>query len=138
MRSSSLFIATALLLVSAVPSQAGRIRRGPTSSHHKASKLVGTKAAAEHPRAIEDARAQQIQGALVKAGYLQEASGHWDATSQAAMEKLQGDNGWQTKLVPDSRALIKLGLGPGSDSAVATSAMPATVPTGEDAVTGAK
>jgi hypothetical protein len=27
------------------------------------------------------------------------------------MEKLQGDNGWQTKLVPDSRAIIKLGLG---------------------------
>jgi hypothetical protein len=27
------------------------------------------------------------------------------------MEKLQADNGWQTKLVPDSRAIIKLGLG---------------------------
>jgi hypothetical protein len=28
------------------------------------------------------------------------------------MQKVQADNGWQTKLVPDSRALIKLGLGP--------------------------
>jgi hypothetical protein len=28
------------------------------------------------------------------------------------MEKLQADNGWQTKIVPDSRAIIKLGLGP--------------------------
>lgn len=28
------------------------------------------------------------------------------------MQKLQADNGWQTKLVPDSRGIIKLGLGP--------------------------
>jgi hypothetical protein len=28
------------------------------------------------------------------------------------MEKFQADNGWQTKKVPDSRAIIKLGLGP--------------------------
>ena len=33
------------------------------------------------------------------------------------MEKLQADNGWQTKLVPDARAIIKLGLGPGSTPA---------------------
>ncbi len=34
----------------------------------------------------------------------------------AAMQKLQADNGWQTKLVPDSRAIIKLGLGPAHDT----------------------
>jgi len=28
------------------------------------------------------------------------------------MVRFQGDNGWQTKVTPDSRALIKLGLGP--------------------------
>jgi peptidoglycan hydrolase-like protein with peptidoglycan-binding domain len=57
-------------------------------------------------------RATQIQSALIRSGYLSgEPSGHWDAETQAAMEKLQGDNGWQTKLVPDSRAIIKLGLG---------------------------
>jgi hypothetical protein len=28
------------------------------------------------------------------------------------MQKYQSDNGWQTKLMPDSRAIIKLGLGP--------------------------
>ena len=28
------------------------------------------------------------------------------------MQKYQGDNDWQTKVLPDSRALIKLGLGP--------------------------
>jgi hypothetical protein len=30
--------------------------------------------------------------------------------------KFQADQGWQTKLTPDSRALIKLGLGPSQDS----------------------
>ena len=28
------------------------------------------------------------------------------------MQKYQADQGWQTKLMPDSRALKKLGLGP--------------------------
>jgi hypothetical protein len=32
------------------------------------------------------------------------------------MQKFQADNGWQTKLMPDSRAIIKLGLGPSSSS----------------------
>jgi hypothetical protein len=35
------------------------------------------------------------------------------------MQKLQGANGWQTKITPDSRALIKLGLGPQQDQAFA-------------------
>jgi hypothetical protein len=34
------------------------------------------------------------------------------------MQKFQGDNGWQTKITPDSRALIKLGLGPQQDAMV--------------------
>ena len=38
------------------------------------------------------------------------------------MEKLQADNGWQTKLVPDSRALIKLGLGPSSAATAGSAA----------------
>lgn len=75
------------------------------------------------PRGIDNARATQIQTALIKAGYLTgQPSGHWDASSQAAMEKLQSDNGWQTKLVPDSRALIKLGLGPSAAPAVGATA----------------
>lgn len=75
------------------------------------------------PRGIDNERATQIQSALIKAGYLSgEPSGHWDASSQAAMEKMQADNGWQTKLVPDSRALIKLGLGPNAGPDVASDA----------------
>jgi hypothetical protein len=58
-------------------------------------------------------RATQIQTALIKQGYLSgEPTGTWDEQSIAAVRKLQSDNGWQTKIVPDSRALIKLGLGP--------------------------
>ena len=64
-------------------------------------------------RAIDDQRATQIQTALIHSGYLTGTpSGHWDEQTEAAMTKLQADNGWQTKLVPDSRAIIKLGLGP--------------------------
>jgi hypothetical protein len=36
------------------------------------------------------------------------------------MQKFQADNGWQTKLMPDSRAIIKLGLGPSQASSVPT------------------
>lgn len=76
-------------------------------------------------RGIEPQRAQQIQDALIKAHYLSgPASGHWDASTQAAMEKFQADHGWQTKLVPDSRALIALGLGPRDDKPAAVAAPP--------------
>jgi Putative peptidoglycan binding domain len=85
--------------------------RGPTSP-----KLYGKRAPKTKPlgqRAIDDQRATQIQTALIQSGYLTGApTGHWDTQTEAAMTKLQADNGWQTKLVPDSRGLIKLGLGP--------------------------
>jgi len=62
---------------------------------------------------MEPQRATEIQEALIKAGYMSGTpSGHWDSESQAAMQKLQAEKGWQTKLTPDSRALILLGLGP--------------------------
>ena len=73
-------------------------------------------------RTIDDSRATQIQTALTGAGYLQgEPTGHWDSSTQAAMQRYQSDNGWQTKLMPDSRAIIKLGLGP--SNSVASGAM---------------
>ena len=58
----------------------------------------------------------------MKSGYLTESSGHWDATTEGAMRKFQADNGWQTKLMPDSRAIIKLGLGPSHNTSVEASA----------------
>lgn len=62
-------------------------------------------------------RATQIQTALVRYGYLAGTpTGSWDTTSIAAMRRLQSDHRWQTKLMPDARALIFLGLGPGSEA----------------------
>ncbi len=53
---------------------------------------------------------------MIRQRYLDgQPSGKWDAATEAALRKFQGDQGWQTKTVPDSRALIKLGLGPSKD-----------------------
>jgi peptidoglycan hydrolase-like protein with peptidoglycan-binding domain len=61
----------------------------------------------------------EIQQALIREHYLSsEANGKWDSTTQAAMQKYQADQGWQTKLMPDSRALKKLGLGPDYSGAI--------------------
>ena len=58
-------------------------------------------------------RVREIQAALIREYYLKgRANGHWDERSQRAMACFQSDNRWQSKVVPDSRALIKLGLGP--------------------------
>ena len=58
-------------------------------------------------------RAQKIQEALVREHYLHgDPSGVWDNSTQTAMQRFQADHGWQTKMIPDSRALIALGLGP--------------------------
>lgn len=62
---------------------------------------------------IDPDRAREIQQALIREHYLTgDPSGEWDARTQTAMERYQSDNGWQSKVTPDSRALIKLGLGP--------------------------
>jgi hypothetical protein len=65
---------------------------------------------------IDGERAEQIQEALIREHYLTgEATGTWNTASEDAMRRYQSDHGWQTKEVPDSRALIKLGLGPSND-----------------------
>lgn len=70
-------------------------------------------------QAIEPARVTEIQQALIREHYLNgEANGKWDSTTEAAMQKFQADQGWQTKLMPDSRALKKLGLGPDYSTAI--------------------
>jgi hypothetical protein len=109
----------ALALAVALPASASHSRRGPTS-HMFVKKRQ--KHGLKHIDSITPDRAIEIQTALVKAGYMAgEPSGTWDTASEAAMQKFQGDNGWQTKITPDSRALIKLGLGPDSTSETATS-----------------
>jgi peptidoglycan hydrolase-like protein with peptidoglycan-binding domain len=74
------------------------------------------KSAKRGQQKIDSERTQQIQEALIKQHYLTgDATGKWDANTEAALRKFQSDNGWQNKTVPDSRALIKLGLGPSHD-----------------------
>jgi hypothetical protein len=65
-------------------------------------------------QAIDEARTLEIQQALVREHYLLdgEATGEWNQATRDALTRLQGDNHWQTKIVPDARALIMLGLGP--------------------------
>jgi hypothetical protein len=98
-----------------LPASATRVRRQATAGHwrkhhRKKHKLQGQ-------RAIDPQRAAEIQAALIREHYLQgNATGAWDAQTQAAMQKFQADNGWQTKVTPDARALIKLGLGPKQDA----------------------
>ncbi|HVA64460.1 MAG TPA: peptidoglycan-binding protein [Terriglobales bacterium] len=84
----------------------------PVKRPAPARRLARRRAVARPPLGIAAARAAQIQQALVQAGYLHHASGHWDASTAAAMKKYQADHRWQTRYVPDARALIALGLGP--------------------------
>jgi hypothetical protein len=85
-----------------------------SSSHAKgkhSKKTAGWKKRGQQK--IDPQRAREIQEALIRQNYMEgTATGTWDDSSQKAMEKFQADNGWQSKSVPDSRALIKLGLGP--------------------------
>jgi len=93
-----------------------------TSSHAAAASHKHGKHARHAPkpvgqRGIAPERATEIQNALIRENYLAgTASGQWDAETETAMQKYQADHGWQTKLTPDSRALIKLGLGPSTAS----------------------
>ena len=64
-------------------------------------------------QAINEDRTTEIQEALIRSHYLQgQPTGMWDDGTREAMRRYQSDNGWQTKILPDSRALIKMGLGP--------------------------
>lgn len=91
--------------------------KSKTSHSNSHSTSHGKKTAKKRgQQAIDPARAREIQTALIREHYMQGApSGSWDAATQAAMQKYQADQGWQSKTTPDSRALIKLGLGPSHD-----------------------
>src|ERR1700691_6210750 len=83
-----------------------------SSSHNKGKR----KATARGQQEIDPQRAQEIQEALIREHYLSgEAAGTWNQASEDAMRHYQADHGWQSKTVPDARALISLGLGPSHD-----------------------
>jgi hypothetical protein len=94
------------------------------SGHASKSSLKSRKASKSRHKlhgqqAIDSTRATMIQQALIREHYLSgEPSGEWDSATLAAMKKYQSDQGWQTKLMPDSRALKKLGLGPDYSDAI--------------------
>lgn len=110
----------------AVPAVAARLHHKSGSSsnaHHARSRSSAHGKAKSHrlhgQQSIDSDRVTQIQQALIREHYLNgDASGKWDQDTVAAMQKYQGDQGWQTKLMPDSRALKKLGLGPDYSNAL--------------------
>lgn len=84
-----------------------------SSASHHSSKRAKKSAHSRGQRSIDEERTVAIQNALIREHYLTgEPTGVWDQASKDAMLRYQADNGWQTKITPDSRALIKLGLGP--------------------------
>lgn len=99
----------------------------PSSRKHSSSGKKSAKSRGQQK--IDSERAQAIQEALIREHYLSgEASGTWTQSSEEAMRRYQADQGWQTKQVPDSRALIKLGLGPNKDQLLNPESAMTTVP----------
>jgi peptidoglycan hydrolase-like protein with peptidoglycan-binding domain len=85
------------------------VSKSSKAAHHSRKKSRKTRG----QQAIDSERCREIQNALVRAHYMSgQPSGKWDETTQAAMRRYQADQGWQSKSIPDSRALIRLGLGP--------------------------
>ena len=118
-----------------------------SSTHHKSSsatsKATSSKTSPSSKRSsrkkkssrsrgqqkIDSERAEEIQEALIREHYLSgTATGTWNQASEEAMRRYQADNGWQSKTVPDSRALIKLGLGPSKDHLLNPESAMTTVP----------
>ncbi len=126
---SKVLIVSAILvsLAGHAPAETAQDAKKSTASskHHSSSGCKSCKTRGRGRRArkgawrrhgqqvIQPERATAIQQALIREKYLTgEPSGKWDDRTQAAMARYQADHGWQSKITPDSRALIKLGLGP--------------------------
>ena len=80
----------------------GNRRRRALNSHQRLARLH-----------LQPERAQEIQQALIREGYLHgEANGQWDARTHAAMLRYQTDHGFPPTGLPEAKSLMKLGLGP--------------------------
>ena len=132
------FRANLALLVSAAllapPTFAASVRHTSTSTHASSShKLSHSRKGSRRVRgqqAIQPDRVTEIQQALAREHYLSsDPNGDWDTTTVAAMQKYQADHGWQTKLMPDPRALKNLGLGPDYSTALNASGSSFAAPT---------
>lgn len=114
-------IAFLMFAVSASAFAAMPAKTSKTTSSHRASRYVSHLRKSAWKRhgqqQITSDRAREIQEALIREHYLDgQPTGVWDNRTTTAMRKFQADQGWQTKVVPDSRALIKLGLGPSHEN----------------------
>jgi hypothetical protein len=112
------------------------------AAQNSKSKRVGSrknskrKTTARGQQKIDPERAQAIQEALIREHYLSgAAAGTWNQSSEEAMRRYQADHGWQSKTVPDSRALISLGLGPSHDRLLNPESAMTTGPAGPRAAT---
>ena len=117
----SLVLAISALLVWGVlssPVYAATTAKSTSKTAHHGKKHVRRGSWKRHgQQKIDEQRAREIQEALIRENYLEGSpSGVWDQRTKAAMVKYQDDHGWQTKVLPDSRALIALGLGPKHDN----------------------
>src|ERR1700733_14497609 len=123
-----------LCTLAITPAFGSRTHRAPTSGHSRVTSSKKGKrkevSRIHGQRAIDSSRAAEIQTALIHQKYLNgEPSHQWDSQTQVAMRQYQSDHGWQTKLTPDSRALISLGLGPQHPAAPAVARAAAPVET---------
>ena len=113
-RATALIISLALILSSASAAKTST-KSSKNTKHHSSAKHSKSKKSwkSKGQQAISSDRTTEIQQALIRDHYMSgEPSGSMDTATKQALIKLQQENGWQTKVVPDSRALIKLGLGP--------------------------
>lgn len=112
-RLTVILLSLALLLPGIAQAKGHKAKTHRAAVKAKRGKHARKPAKAHGQQAMNSERVREIQAALIRERYLEgEPSGMWDTRSKSAMQRFQQDNGWQTKVVPDSRALIKLGLGP--------------------------
>jgi hypothetical protein len=113
------------------PHSSSATTKASSKTHSASGKRSSKKksARARGQQKIDGERAQAIQEALIREHYLSgEATGTWNQASEEAMRRYQADHGWQSKTVPDSRALIRLGLGPSKDHLLNPDSAMTTVP----------
>lgn len=122
--SAALVAASAFATPTHKKSTSTRVRSSHTARSLKTSAKSKKHSKSRHGKlrgqqTIDTARATEIQKALIREHYMSgEPTGQWDSATVSAMQKFQSDQGWQTKLTPDSRALKKLGLGPDYSNAI--------------------
>ena len=95
-----------------------------TSQHRPAQHAATQRVSSQSKRSIaaqrrraqlrpEPERIQEIQQALVRAGYLnEEPNARWDDQTRDAMRRYQAGHGFPETGLPEAKSLMKLGLGP--------------------------